>query len=66
MPKSHRQVVKILPHIKEFAVATAKRNRIPLDRLLAEALTTWCRERGQVGVTHHEPHKQLPDTDLRW
>lgn len=67
MPKdTRRRSVKILPHLAEFAVATAKRAKIPLDQLLAEALTSWCQARGLKGVTHHDSSPEANPSDLRW
>lgn len=61
-----KRVVKIAPHLAEFAVATAKQAKIPLNKLLAEALTAWCRDRGKPGITHHESSPDITSADLRW
>lgn len=52
-------------HVAEFLKRVSKAQRIPLARLVAEALTTWCQARGIKGITHDRPPSENAN-DLRW
>lgn len=62
---AQKKSFRVPGHVAEFLMRVSKTQRIPLARLVAEALTTWCQARGLKGVTHDRPPSENPN-DLRW
>jgi hypothetical protein len=60
-----KESFRVPAHVAEYLRRVSKTQRVPLPRLVAEALTAWCQARGIRGVTHDKPPTENP-TDLRW
>lgn len=60
-----KESFRVPNHVAEFLRRVSKTQRVPLARLVAEALTTWCQVRGLKGITHERPPSENAN-DLRW